>query len=68
MHSDSGDYTYRAPAPAGGGHVLPILKTGPERLQIYCDALDRRLEDAERRLAGLELLVHRLLNADEAQP
>ena len=69
--------SYQQPVPKGAP-VLPMapgpslrqfdLRPLPERFDTWCTSLERRLEDAERRLADAELLIHRLLNADDGQP
>lgn len=47
MHSDSGDYTYTT---RPGDLRQFDLRTAPDRLQAYCDALDRRVEVLERKM------------------
>ena len=56
MASDSGDYTYTIKP----GELRTFdLATGPERLQTYCDALDRRVERLEAALrdAGYRIAI-----------
>ena len=71
MHSDSGDYTYRAPAPAytvSAGELRQFdLRTAPDRLQAYCDALDRRIDALEAEFVTLRQRLARL-EWIEAQP
>ncbi len=45
QHSDSGDYTYTT---RPGDLRQFDLRTAPDRLQAYCDALDRRVETLEQ--------------------
>ncbi len=66
MHVDGDDYTYQAPIIAGSpapiaprpAPVLPTaaaldgvdVRTAPDRLRAYCDALDMRVDALERAL------------------
>lgn len=66
VHVDGDDYTgphlERQPLPSFD------MRTSPERLVMWCANLEIRLEGQDRRIAHLELAVHRLLNAQGAQP
>lgn len=72
MHSDSGDYTY--PGAIRLVPAEPDTRTGPQRtadeLAIMRSDLVMALatvQELNRRMAHVEVCVHRLMNAD-AQP
>lgn len=67
MHVDGDDYTYQAPPTVAPALRQFDLRPLPERFDTWCTALERRIENAERRIAHLELLIHRLLNAGEGE-
>lgn len=59
------DYTpqwrERAEAVPTAGNLRQFdLRTAPDRLQAYCDALDRRVEVLEAEVAALRQRLHRL--------
>lgn len=57
MASDSGDYTYTIKP----GELRQFdLRTAPDRLQAYCDALCGRVEKLEAEVAALRQRLHRM--------